>query len=46
MKNKPLDNDSILEKIKKQVEDSLYTDIEFEIENILTLADVSFLQLK
>jgi len=40
--NKPLDNDSILEKIKKQVEDSLYTDIEFEIENILTLADVSF----
>lgn len=41
-KNRPLDNDSILEKIKKQVEDSLYTDIEFEIENILTLADVSF----
>lgn len=40
--NKPLDNDSILEKIKKQVEDSLYTDIEFEVENILTLADVSF----
>lgn len=40
--NRPLDNDSILEKIKKQVEDSLYTDIEFEIENILTLADVSF----
>lgn len=40
--NKPLDNDSILGKIKKQVEDSLYTDIEFEIENILTLADVSF----
>lgn len=40
--NKSLDNDSILEKIKKQVEDSLYTDIEFEIENILTLADVSF----
>lgn len=40
--NKPLYNDSILEKIKKQVEDSLYTDIEFEIENILTLADVSF----
>ena len=40
--NKPLDNDSILEKIKKQVEDSLYTDIEFDIENILTLADVSF----
>ena len=40
--NKPLDNDSILEKIKKQVEDSLYTVIEFEIENILTLADVSF----
>ena len=40
--NKPLDNDSILEKIKKQVEDSLYTDIEFEIENILTFADVSF----
>lgn len=40
--NKPLDNDFILEKIKKQVEDSLYTDIEFEIENILTLADVSF----
>ena len=40
--NKPLDNDSILEKIKKQVEDSLYTDIEFEIENILTLANVSF----
>ena len=40
--NKPLDNDSILEKIKKQVEDSLYTDIEFEVENILTLVDVSF----
>lgn len=40
--NKPLDHNSILEKIKKQVEESLYTDIEFEIENILTLADVSF----
>lgn len=40
--NKPLDDNSILEKIKKQIEESLYTDIEFEIENILTLADVSF----
>ena len=40
--NKPLDNDSVLEKIKKQVEESLYTDIEFEVKDLLTSADVNF----